>query len=139
MLKEILFGGSGATTKLGDIGLLILRLFAGIAFTVAHGLVKVQNPGIAINSARSLNFPVHELFGWAAILSEFLGGILLALGLLTRPAALFIAGTMCVAAFMVHGNDGFKTQELALVYLSVMILFLCTGGGRFSVDSLIRK
>lgn len=139
MIKEFFFGGAGSATKLGDTGLFIMRVFAGSAMAVTHGLMKIQNPDKAISSATNLHFPVPVLFGWAAILSEFLGGILLALGLLTRPAAFFIASTMVVAAFMQNGAAPFDKKELALVYLAMMVYFLFNGGGRFSVDAAIRK
>jgi len=139
VIKELVFGGQGTSTKLGDAGLLILRVFAGAAMAFAHGLGKVQNPGKAIASADKLGFPVPEVMGWAATLSEFMGGLLLALGLLTRPSAFVLAVTMSVAAFMAHGSDPFQKKELALAYLSMYILLLCTGGGRFSIDALIKK
>lgn len=139
MIKDLLFGGAGCATKLGDAGLLLLRVFAGASMSIAHGLGKIQDPDKVISSAEGLNFPAPMVFGWAAILSEFLGGLLLALGLMTRLAAFFIGSTMVVAAFVAHENDAYKIKELAIAYLAMMILLLCTGGGRFSVDSLIRK
>lgn len=139
MIKDILFGGAGCATKLGDAGLFVVRVFAGASMAIAHGLGKVQSPDGVVSGAESLNFPLPILFGWAAILSEFLGGLFLALGLMTRLSAFFVGTTMVVAAFMVHGSDPYQKKELALAYLAMMILFLCTGGGRFSVDSLIRK
>lgn len=139
MIKDLFFGGAGCATKLGDAGLFVLRVFAGASMAIAHGLGKIQDPDKAISAARGLNFPVPVAFGWAAILSEFLCGLLLALGLLTRVSAFFIGVTMVVAAFLMHGSDPYKIKELALAYLAMMILFLCTGGGRFSVDALIRK
>jgi putative oxidoreductase len=104
-----------------------------------HGLGKVQNPDKIIAGAEGMGFPVPMLFGWAAILSEFLGGILLALGLLTRPVAVFIGITMAVAAFIAHGADPFGRKEMALLYLGIMLLFACVGGGRLSIDKLISK
>jgi len=139
MFKKLLFGGAGTNTVIGDIGILIMRVFMGLTFCLAHGLMKIQDPTIAITSARRLKFPVPEAFGWAATFSEFLGGLLLALGLLTRPSAFFLACTMIVAAFMAHGPDPFGKKELALVYLVAMVFFLCAGGGRFSIDALISK
>lgn len=138
MLKKFLFGGEGTATKLGDLALMLMRVFIGLSFAIAHGLPKVQDSSGAIGAARGLSFPVPEVFGWAAILTEFLGGILLALGLLTRPAAVFTGITMIVAAFMIHGAHPFQKKELALAYLTTMILFLAIGAGRYSTDALIR-
>ena len=139
MLKEILFGGNGSNDKLGDAGLLVLRVFSGLAMAFSHGLGKVQNPGQIIEGAGKMGIPMPMVSGWLAILAEFLGGILLAMGLLTRPAAFLIAFTMGVAAFVAHGSDPFGKKEMALLYLGIMVLFLCTGAGRFSLDRLIKK
>lgn len=137
-MKKFLFGGTGCTTKVGDIALMVMRVFVGLAFAIAHGLPKVAEPSKAIGAARSLNFPMPEAFGWSAILAEFLGGILLALGLLTRPSAFMLGATMVVAAFMIHGPHAFQKKELALTYLCITGLFLVIGGGRYSIDQLIR-
>lgn len=139
MIKDLMLGGQGATSKLGDTGLLILRVFVGLALALGHGLGKIQNPDGIIGGVRKMELPMPEVTGWLVILTELLGGLLLALGLLNRPAAFFIAITMGVAAFMVHGSDPFGKKELALAYLCAALLFLCTGGGRISIDSLIRK
>lgn len=138
MIKEILFGGSGTSTRLGDIGLLLARIFIGLSMAIAHGLPKLQDPSGIIKGTTAMGFPLPIAFAWAAILAEFLGGIMLALGLLTRPSAFLIASTMGVAAFVAHASDPFKSKELAMAYLFAGILFICTGGGRFSIDKLIK-
>lgn len=121
-----------------DTGLLLLRAAfgAGIAF---HGFGKVTGDmtKFAEGVAR-IGFPLPLFFAWAAALSEFLGGLFLAAGLLTRPSALFVAFTMAVAAFGAHGADPFKKKELALAYLVVAAAIFFTGPGRFAFDSLFR-
>ena len=139
MIKDILFGGKGCSDKLGDFGLALLRVSAGIIMAVAHGLPKLQDPSKIIDGTTAMGFPLPTISGWLAIMAEFLGGILLALGLLTRPAAFFVAFTMGVAAFVAHGSDPFAKKEMALLYLVIMIMFLFTGAGRFSIDRLISK
>ena len=138
MLKRLLFGGEGAGSALADVGLLLLRVFAGLTMAVAHGWKKVADPSGIIENAAGLGFPMPALFGWAAALSEFLGGLLLAVGLLTRPSALLIAVTMAVAGFLRHASDPFQKKELAFVYLAVAICFVLTGSGRYGVDPLIQ-
>src|SRR5688572_3035057 len=139
MLKQILFGGAGGGSRLADVGLLLLRLFAGLAMSLAHGLAKLQDPSMIIGGTAKMGFPMPTVFGWMAILAEFAGGLLLAIGLATRPAAFLVASTMSVAGFVAHRNDAFQVKELALLYLGVAILFLCTGSGRFGVDALLRR
>jgi len=134
-----LFGGSGGASPLADLGLLWLRLFSGITIAFAHGIGKLPpKPGL-IETTGKLGFPLPELFSWAAGLAEFGGGILVAIGLLTRPAAAFLVFTMLVAAFGLHGADPFSDQELALLYSSIFFVYLLSGPGRFSLDALLRQ
>ena len=137
-LRNLLFGGAGGGTSLADAGLLVLRVFAGLAMAFAHGLGKLPPSERFVDGVAEIGFPAALVFAWAAGLAEFLGGILLAFGLATRPAALFIAITMAVAAFGRHADDPFVMQELALLYLVVAIGFMLAGGGGYSADALIR-
>ena len=74
--------------------------------------------------------------------AEFLGGIALFLGLLTRPAAIVSAITMLVAIFSVHlGNGLFLTNngyEYALALFAMTTALAIQGAGRLSVDSLLQ-
>ena len=116
-------------------GLLLLRLVAGLAF-VLHGWGKIQAPF----SWMGPDGPPGILQFLAAI-SEFGGGILWILGLLTPLASLGILFTMLGALFIVHlpSGDPFVGQggsfELPLVYIAVALLFLLAGPGRFSLDA----
>lgn len=96
-------------------------------------------PEKLIEGVTALGFPFPLAFAWAASLSEFGGGILLALGFLTRPAAMMLAITMLVAAFGAHLSDPLKVKELALIYFSIALVFATRGEGKWAVDSLIRK
>src|SRR3989338_2225058 len=101
--------------NLVDAGLLWLRVLRGAAM-VYHGYGKVFGGHMEgmIQGVAGMGFHAPVFFAWAAALSEFAGGILLVLGLFTRPAALFILITMGVAAFVAHANDPFTPKELAL-------------------------
>jgi putative oxidoreductase len=136
---DILVGGPGGGSKLADIGLAILRVVAGVAMAVNHGADKIRDPSKIIGFAGSLGFPAPTFFGWMAAIAEFFGGILLALGLATRPAAFLVGCTMFTAAFIAHADDNLKTREPALLFLSVAVLFLLTGSGRYGIDALLRK
>ena len=122
-----------------NAGLALLRIFAGIALAFAHGYSKVPPGEGLITRAGEMGFPMPVFFAWAAGLSEFLGGIFLALGFLTRISSLFIAFTMLVALVGVHGADPFNRQELAFMYLFVAIAFLLKGSGDWSVDGFLRR
>lgn len=136
--RSLLFG-SGDTSKRTDVGLLILRLGFGLALAFAHGLGKLPPSDGFVDGTAAMGFPVPTLFAWAAGLSEFVGGLLLAVGLLTRPAGFFIAVTLGVAAFVRHGGDPFAEQELALAYFVVGVAFAVMGAGRYAVDATIRQ
>lgn len=122
-----------------DLGLLLFRVFIGASMAFAHGLGKIPPPEQLIQGVTGMGFPMPVVFAWAAALSEFAGGILIALGLLTRPAALFLGFTMAVAAFVVHAADPFQVKEMALLFLAACVLLLFTGAGKYSVDRLINR
>lgn len=76
-------------------------------------------------------------------LIEFAGGILLALGLFTRPVAALVTGLMSVAVFQVHWAAGFFWTaggiEYPLLWGLVALSFVFSGGGRYSVDALLGR
>jgi putative oxidoreductase len=125
---------AGATPWAYDLAFLALRLAFGSALALSHGLGKLEAPAQFILALTKRGFPFPGAFGWAAILSEFAGGILLALGLLTRPAAALVLVTLTVAAFDIHSGDPFAKRELALAYAVVALAVLIAGPGRFSLD-----
>lgn len=138
-LKDFLFGGSIESSPVADFGLLVLRFATGFALALSHGYGKLLDPNRFINGAvAGLGFPAPTLFGWLAIFSEFFGGILLALGLLTRPAAFLVLGVMLTAYFGIHFNQTFDKQELAVLYGLIAIAFLLKGSGRYGFDALLR-
>lgn len=139
MLRKILFGGGSDLSFAGNAGLALLRIFAGIALAFAHGIGKLPPSQGLIERSASIGFPFPELFAWAAGLSEFLGGIFLALGFLTRISSFFIACTMLTALIGVHGADPFNKQELAFLYFFIAAAFFLKGSGDWSIDGYLRK
>lgn len=126
-------------SPLTEISLTVLRVFAGLSMAFGHGLGKMPPSEGFVGAVTHLGFPAPELFAWAASLSEFGGGLLLALGLLTRPAAAGIAFTMAVAAFLAHAGEPYGVKEMALLYLVVGLVYLVRGGGRWSLDQVLLK
>lgn len=150
-MNVFLFGGAGAATRLGDAGLAVMRVGTGLLMTFGHGLGKVWGPNRfgppqqMVDGVEAMGFPAPLLFAWMAALAEFLGAWLIALGLFTRPAALVLVGNMAVAAFIAHASDplfikdGSPSKEFALLFLLPFLMLAFTGGGRYSVDRLLRK
>lgn len=137
-VRWFLFGGAGGGSSTADLGLLLLRLFVGLSLAFAHGLGKLPPSERFLAGVEEMGFPFPVVFGWAAAVSEFGGGILIALGLLTRPAAFFVAVTMAVAAFIRQAGDPFGERELALLYGMVAVALLLTGAGRYAIDARLR-
>ncbi len=138
-IKKLLFGGFETQNRLGDFGLLLLRLFTGLALSFAHGMGKVPPNEQFIQGVSNLGFPMPYFFAWCAAFAEFFGGMLLAIGLFTRPSAFLIAVTMGVAAFVAHAADPFQRKEMALLFFFIALAFLFMGSGRYGIDNLIRK
>jgi putative oxidoreductase len=137
-MKSLFFKVTREGGLVGETSLTLLRVFAGLAIAFGHGLGKLPPSEILIAGAGAMGFPMPFLFAWCAALSEFLGGIFLALGFLTRPSAFFIGCTVAVAGFLRHSADPFKVKELAFVYLAIMVVFVVRGASSFSVDRFIK-
>src|ERR1700730_2760841 len=114
----------------------ILRIMVGVLY-MGHGLAKILDfPHQPNHAPYALFTLVPGLQG----LLELVGGLLLALGLFTRPVAFVLSGNMAVAYFMAHAPRGFypllNGGELAIVYCFVFLYFWIAGGGEWSVDRL---
>ena len=124
--------------RMTDVSLLLLRVFIGLAIST-HGYQKIfMNMDKFTDAVAGLGFPAPVFLAWVAALSEFAGGLLLALGLFSRASALFVMGVMAVAVFRVHAADPFRVKELAFAYLIVSAALLSSGGGFYSLDHAIK-
>ena len=133
-LKDRLFKSSAI-----DAGLLILRLFFGVSIALAHGWPKLQRFGdihttfpdpLGVGSSASLVL---------AIFAELVCAIAVAAGLLFRLSLVPLVITMFVAVFIIHGQDPFQKQELALAYLAAYVALFLAGPGRYTLDVVMRR
>ncbi|HEX8162037.1 MAG TPA: DoxX family protein [Pyrinomonadaceae bacterium] len=125
-----------------------LRLALGLVF-IAHGAQKVLGawggPGWAKFTSGPTPFGFMRPAGlWlaAAALSEFVGGILVLTGLLTRVGAFFIGCTMLTAMLGVHWSGGFfapRGVEYPVVLLGISLALLIAGGGQLSADQALSR
>ena len=112
----------------------LLRIVAGLMF-VQHGLQKL----FGLFGGPPAGAPPAILYSAGPI--ELLGGLLVAIGLFTAPAAFVCSGTMAVAYFMAHwGRTGeffpiLNQGELAILYCWVFFLVAARGAGTWSVDA----
>ena len=126
-----------------SIGLTVLRLALGATFII-HGGQKLFIYGFAgvSGSFAQMGIPMPGLLGPFVSLVEFFGGIAIVFGLLTRLAALGLAGNMIVAILTVHLKAGFFNPggvEFPLSLLAAAATLAITGAGAFSLDALIGK
>ena len=124
-------------STVSHLALLFLRLYAGLAMAFAHGSGKIPPKEPFVSSLETMGFPMPQAFAWLAGLAEFVGGLLVAMGLLSRPSSLSLMVTMLVAAFLAHANDPFQKKEMALLYFFVYLLIFLMGPGKFSIDNKI--
>lgn len=129
--------------KTRNLGLLILRAGVGILFFVfgwqkiAGGEQVWNGVGGAMQFLGISAWPVF--WGLMATLAEFAGGLLLALGLFTRPAAAFLAFTMIMATILKGATGtGIVDWYAPFTMLLIMIFFILNGGGVYSIDSVLR-
>ena len=119
----------------------LVRVTAGLML-VPHGWGKLFTEGGVDRLAGGLTKlglePAYPLALYIALL-EFVGGLMLALGLFTRVIATLVIGFMAVAAFHVHWGNGFlwiqKGYEYPLFWGLVCIAIAIRGGGPMSLDA----
>jgi putative oxidoreductase len=122
--------------RLAPYVLSILRIMAGLLF-FEHGLAKL------------FGFPPHGqmpafmALEWFAGTVEFTGGALVALGLLTRPAALLMSGEMAIGYFLDHAPKSFfpllSGGDAAVLYCFIFFYLVFAGAGPLSLDALLWK
>jgi putative oxidoreductase len=116
-----------------DRTVLLLRLLSGGVFVV-FGVGKFVNHGSELASFKAYGLPAPEAFVLVIGAIELVGGLLLAVGTLTRPAALVLAGDM-VGAIVVSGiaRGEMISLTLAPALLVAMLVLLWTGPGAYSL------
>jgi putative oxidoreductase len=112
----------------------VLRFMSGLLL-LQHGTGKILGFPAGVVPA---NFSLMSMPGYAGII-ELVCGILLVIGLFTRPAAFLAAGMTAVAYFLVHAPMGFypilNKGELAALYCFVFLYISAAGAGPWSVDA----
>ncbi|MEQ1939264.1 DoxX family protein [Mesorhizobium sp. CN5-321] len=115
----------------------VLRIMTALLF-MEHGTMKLLNFPASDNPGPVL----FSLMGFAGML-ELVGGLLLVLGLFTRPVAFILSGQMAVAYFMAHAPHSFfpivNKGEGAILFCFVFLYLAAAGAGPWSVDAARRS
>lgn len=117
----------------------ILRAIIGIMM-IHNGLDKLSNiESFAEAYVAYLGLPFPIFLSYVAAYTELIGAPLVAIGLFTRPAALGLFATMCVAMYHHISVAGLSLPylELSAIYAASFLFFLVNGAGLFSTDALI--
>lgn len=118
----------------------LMRVAAGVALAV-HGAPKIVDPFGNIGMVEGLGFWPGVLWSPLLAATEFIGGILIAIGLLTRPAAL--AGTIVLLVTVwfhwITLGQGYSGAEKSILWSAILFFFAVRGGNRHSVDARLGR
>ncbi len=137
MIKKLFAPGNDSA--LTSFGLLMLRLWFGLTLLLHHGLDKLNHfSAMAPKFFDPLHIGPTPSFA-LVVFAEVVGSALVAIGLLTRFAALTLVINFSVAFFLFHKQamSGPKDGELAFMYLACFVALLFAGGGKFSLDKAL--
>jgi putative oxidoreductase len=133
-----------------------LRLIIGLGF-MQHGYAKLaRGPEDFINLLHAMGIPFNFLLGWATMIVEIVGGLLILLGALVPLATIPMVVVLLVAIFTVHLPNGFSSIKLQsfdaagahfgqpgyetdLLYLAGLVALCIGGAGPFSVDGILLR
>ena len=113
----------------------VLRILAAGTF-LTHGTMKL------FGWPAPMEFPLNTQMTVAGLL-EVAGGLLLVIGLFSRPVAFVLSGMMAVAYFMAHAPAGFfpvlNGGEPAMLFCFVFLYIAAAGPGPWSVDAVMAR
>ena len=123
-----------------DTSYFALRFCTGIFMCYYHGWSKLLSDSsrwerLGNTLTQSIGLDVLSVpLGFMAAFSESIGALLIAFGLLTRPAVFLLGITMLVASTKKLSEVGIDSSELPLLYLILCIIILLKGSGKYSLD-----
>lgn len=130
----------GFYSSLGELGETLLRVVAGLAL-VTHGAGKIADPFGAAGMVEGLGFYPGAFWSLMLSLTEFVGGILIAIGLLTRPASLAAMFVLLVTVYFhwIVRSEGYFGAEKSILWAAIFLFFVIRGGNRHSVDARLGR
>ncbi|MEQ4300230.1 DoxX family protein [Plantactinospora sp. B6F1] len=130
-----------SNVRVADIVSTLFRIVLGLLFAL-HGAASLF--GIfGGNRGSGEAIPIGTWPGWYAALIQLVGGLLVLVGLSTRPAAIICSGSMAYAYFMVHQPDALlplnNGGETAALFCWSFLLVAALGAGRWSLDAALAR
>ena len=149
-MKNILFGSSRPEGIATQLVYAIFRVFTGLGIALYHGKGKIADLQAGFSEdmtvaekgfygdIEALGLPAPMFWAWSVALVEFVGGFLIAAGLLTRLSAFALLTVILTAFIGVHGAY-FPEAEAALQYVFASALIVVIGSGKFGIDGAIYR
>jgi putative oxidoreductase len=122
-----------------NIVLFVLRAMVGVNIALLHGWDKLHHFSSRIGSVPDQLNIGSKYALMIAIAGEFVGGILMATGLLGRFGAFLVAFVSALALAATYHGSAWHERELWGLYLAGSLTVLLLGGGRYSLDSVVWK
>ena len=130
----------GVYATLNQLAETVLRVIAG-GLLIGHGFGKITDPFVSAEMVESLGFYPGVLWSPLLAATEFFGGILLMIGLFTRPAAFATMIVLSVTIYFhwVIAGQGLNGSEKSILWTAILFFFLVRGANNHSVDARIGK
>ena len=119
-----------------DLATLVLRIIFGGMFAFFHGWMKISGYDMFKGQFDIIGIG-SELTLILVIFAEFICGLFILFGFLTRFAVIPVFITMLVAFFMAHAADPFDKKMVPFIYLFLCVAIFILGSGRYSLDAAI--
>jgi putative oxidoreductase len=128
-------------SRFREAAVALLRIATGLLF-MQHGVQKLFGWLGGFGGEPGATAELFSLMGLAGVLETF-GGLLIVLGLLTRPVAFVLSGQMAAAYFMAHAPNALfpihNGGELPALFSFVFLFFATNGPGPFSLDRMMGR
>jgi uncharacterized membrane protein YphA (DoxX/SURF4 family) len=145
LFNQFLFSSSIGNNKTLNLAYLFFRVHIGLSIAIHAGYPKMKDilaPGWFSEQVASLGFtfPSPQFWAMAASWGEFVGGLMLAFGFLTRIASIQLAFQFLIISFVWYNEPEFLTgMYFQQLYFWCFVFCSAAGGGRFSLDALVIK
>jgi len=121
-----------------DLAILFLRIAVGVIFIIA-GWGKLTGIEGTQGFFGNIGIPAAGLMAWVVAIVEFVGGIMVLIGLYIRVPSILLAITMVVAIFTVKMGGEFSAMRIDITLLAMSLALFILGSGKISVEHLVSK
>jgi putative oxidoreductase len=125
--------------SLANLGLFALRAGVGLNMALLHGVDRVRHYSDRVSSFPDPLHMGHRYSLLLTVAAEFVGGILISLGLLGRLGAFLIVFSLGVSLFTGEAGSNWHQREISTLYLAGSLAILLLGSGRFALDAVLWK